>query len=211
MKYDISQNGLPLLNTSSVSGSPPAPAFPRLPGETPRAFSAFVAFFQLGHARSLPALADKLGEGLGTVKNWSSKFDRSGRLHSFHSGLLRGHAQTQAGLQNAQAAEWHRRLEQFREQEWNATQKLIAAAQCFLETFGEEEMSRMTLAQVSRALKISSAIARSALLGAELPASSGADLSPLHQQLLNAVKRLYGQNASSPPPPPSSGTTAVNN
>jgi hypothetical protein len=170
-----------------------------------------VAFFQLGHARSLPALADKLGEGLGTVKNWSSKFDWSGRLQSFHSGLLQDQAQTQAGLQNAHAADWHRRLEQFREQEWDAAQKLITAAQCFLETFGEEEVRRMTLAQVSRALKISSQVGRLALAGAELPAASDLELSPVQQQLLNAVKRLYGQNASSSPPPPSSGTTAVNN
>jgi hypothetical protein len=220
MKYDISQNGLSL-NTSSASAPPPvpaqpasagpAPAFLRLPGETPRAFSAFMAFFQLGHARSLPALADKLGEGLGTVKNWSSKFDWSGRLQSFNSGLLQNQAQAQADLQKAQAADWHRRLEQFREQEWDAAQKLITAAQCFLETFGEEEVRRMTLAQVSRALKISSQVGRLALAGAELPAASDPELSPVQQQLLNAVKRLYGQNASSSPPPPSSGTTAVNN
>lgn len=210
MKYDISQSGL-TSSSSLPSGPPPAPAqpasaspapaFPRLAGETPRAFSAFLAFFQLGHARSLSALADKLGEGLGTIKNWSSKFDWSGRLQSFNSGLLQDQARTQADFQNTQATNWHRRLEQFREQEWDAAQKLITAAQCFLETFGEEEVRRMTLAQVSRALKISSAIARSALLGAELPASSGADLSPLQQQLLAGVSRVYGQ------PAPSSSTS----
>ena len=34
------------------------PFFPRAPGETPRAFSAFMTFFQLGHARSCQAVAD---------------------------------------------------------------------------------------------------------------------------------------------------------
>ena len=48
------------------------PFFPRAPGETPRAFGAFMTFFQLGHARSCQAVADKLGEGLPTVKNWAS-------------------------------------------------------------------------------------------------------------------------------------------
>ena len=53
-----------------VAASEPVPAFPRVSGETPRAFSAFMAWFQLGHARSLAAVADKLGESPGTVKNW---------------------------------------------------------------------------------------------------------------------------------------------
>src|ERR1041385_1152576 len=70
-----------------------APAiFMRLPGETPRAFSAFMTWFQLGHARSHQAVADKLGEGLPTVKNWASKYDWSDRLHAFNEGLLQQQA-----------------------------------------------------------------------------------------------------------------------
>jgi hypothetical protein len=172
------------------------PSFLRFPGETPRAYSAFIAFFQLGHARSLQAVADKLGESLGTVKNWSSKFNWSERLKAFNSGLLQQQAQDQAARQLKQAADWANRLNRFREQEWDAAQKLLAAAQCFLETFGEEDLRKMTLAQVSRALKISSTLGRSALAGAELPESSDPLMSPLQQQLLHALKRLYGQPAS---------------
>lgn len=173
------------------------PSFQRFPGETPRAYSAFIAFFQLGHARSLQAVADKLGESLGTVKNWSSKFDWSERLQAFNSGLLQQQARDQTDLHLKQAADWAHRLNRFREQEWDAAQKLLAAAQCFLETFGEEDLRKMTLAQVSRALKISSTLGRSALAGAELPESSDPLMSPLQQQLLSAVKRLYGQPTQS--------------
>ena len=106
-----------------------------------------------------------------------------------------------------QAADWNRRLVDLREQEWEAAQKLNAVAQCFLETCGEDEVRRMTLAQVSRALKISSAVARSAITGAELPASSETGLSPLQQQLLAGLTRIYGSSepAASPlAPRPSS-------
>jgi uncharacterized protein YjcR len=202
---------LPVADTTAQSlGDSLAPAFPRLPGETPRAFSAFMAFFQLGHSRSLPALAEKLGESLGTVKNWSSKFDWSARLQAFNSSLLQTQARDQAVLQIAQAADWNRRLNLYREQEWDAAQKLIVAAQCFLETLGEEDLRRMNLAQVSRALKISSAIARSALAGAELSEASAPDLSPLQQQLLAGVKRVYGQPASASPASSPSPTSTLN-
>ena len=189
----------------------PQPLFPRSPGETPRAFGAFLAFFQLGQARSHQAVADKLGESLPTVKRWASRYNWSERLHAFYSGLLQAESHAQAALQRRHAAEWAGRLDRFREQEWDAAQKLIAAAQCFLESFGEEDLHKMNLAQVSRALKISSAIGRQALAGIPLPESSEPEVSPAQQQLLDAVKRIYGQalavpDASSgdsvPPQPP---------
>ena len=208
----------PVLSTSGESGTaapldsaipipqspiPTPQSFPRRPGETPRAFSAFTTYFQLGHARSLHAVADKLGENLGTVKNWSSKYDWSERLQAYHSGLLLEQAQEQALLQRQQIADWNRRLDQFREQEWEASQKLIAAAHCFLETFGEEDLRRMTLTQVARALKVSSTMARSALTGAELPAAAVPELSPLQQQLLAGVSRVYGVTPPASPAEPS--------
>jgi hypothetical protein len=171
------------------------PAFPRCPGETPRAFGAFMTFFQLGHARSHQAVADQLGEGFQTVKNWASKYGWTQRLHAFNSGLLEQQALDQAALNRQHAADWASRLHRFREQEWDAAQKLLAAAQCFLESFGEEDLHKMTLAQVSRALNVSSTVGRLALAGVPLPDSSDAPVSPLQQQLLDATRRLYSQAA----------------
>ncbi len=193
---------------SNVVSSPAVPDFfPRRLAETPRAFAAFLVYFQLGHARSLQAVADKLGENPGTVKNWSSKFDWAERLQNYHSGLLQAQARDQAALQMKQAADWNRRLEQFREQEWAVAQQLLAAARCFLETFGEDDLRRMSLSQVSRAMKIASGIARAALAGADLPVAAGSELSPLQQQLLAGVTRVFGQppdaSSSSPSPSPS--------
>ena len=178
--------------------SPPSPAFPRVPGETPRAFAAFLAFFQLGQGRSHQAVADKLGEGMPTVRNWASRYGWSERLHAYYSGLMQQVARDQAAVQRREAEEWAGRLQHFREQEWDVAQKLITAAQCFLETFGDEELHKMTLAQVSRALKISSVIGRQALAGIPAPESSEPEFSPVQQQLLEAVKRVYGQASAVP-------------
>ena len=187
------------------------PTFPRCPGETPRAFSAFMAWFQLGHARSLATVADKLGESQGTLKNWSSKHGWAERLQTYQAGLLQEQARHHAACHLQQAADWNRRLVALREQEWDAALKLNAVAQCFLETCGEDEVRRMTLAQVSRALKISSAVARSAITGAELPPSAETELSPLQQQLLAGLNRIYGAPApaaSSHVPDPQPSTLA---
>jgi hypothetical protein len=174
----------------STSNSPPL--FPRSPGETPRAFSAFMTFFQLGHARSLQAVADKLGEGLPTVRNWSSKYDWSDRIQAYNTGLLQQQARDHADIERRHAADWAARLAQFREQEWGASQKLLAAAQCFLETFSDEHLQKMSLAEVSRALKIASTVGRLSLAGVELPASANPAVSPLQQQIFDALARAYG-------------------
>jgi hypothetical protein len=48
-----------------------------------------MTYFQLGHARSLAAVADKLGESPGTVKNWSSKHGWAERLQAYQARLPR--------------------------------------------------------------------------------------------------------------------------
>ena len=165
---------LPALDVEG-SDPPPAsapPAFPRRPGETPRAFGAFLAFFQLGSARSLPAVAESLGENPATVKNWSCKYHWSDRLLAYQSGLLQTQVAAQAALAQSSAADWARRGRELREHEWDAGQKLLGAVLCFLENFGDREVEKMTLAQVSRALQISARISRSALAGELLPDES---------------------------------------
>jgi hypothetical protein len=85
---------IPSANSQELSNSPTpkllnslsSKTFPRFPGETPRAFSAFVAFLQFGHNRSLPAVAKYLGEKHPTIKYWSAKYHWSERINAFNSG-----------------------------------------------------------------------------------------------------------------------------
>jgi hypothetical protein len=185
-------------------------AFPRAQGETARAYQAFMAYFQLGQLRTLPAVADKLGENLGTVKNWSSKYDWADRLHAFNSGLIEQQATQQSAASIELAADWGRRLAELRELEWDVAQKLAAAARCFLDNYGDSELSRMSLSEVSRALAISSRIARAALAGADQPAADASE-SPLQLQLLNAVNCLYRHQPDKPAAPASAaGSSSAN-
>lgn len=194
-------NGTPSDEDHGLTATP-RPQFPRLPGETPRAFGAFRVFFTLGHGRSLAAAAEQLGEKLGTVKTWSAKFHWSQRIQSFDSGLLEQQAVAEAAVRRQHAADWARRTQEYREQEWEAAQKLLGAAQCFLESFGEREVERMTLAQVARALHIASRIARQALSGGLT--DEGPALAPLQAELAAALNKAYALPAETthPPDPP---------
>jgi len=165
-------------------------SFPRCPGETPRAYGAFMSYFQLGHARSLQAVADKLEESLLTVKRWSSSHNWADRIQAFNANLLQQQAADFTETHRNNAASWAERLNRFREQEWDVSQKLLSAAQCFLESFGDQDLQKMTLGEVSRALSISSIVGRTAIADAALPASVEPTVSPVQQQMLDALKRL---------------------
>jgi hypothetical protein len=175
--------------------------FPRASGESPRAYSAFMTYFQLGHARSLQNVADKLDENIDTVRRWSSKFDWRDRIHSFNAGLLQQQAEAEAAVRLEHAAEWASRLASLRREEWSAAQKLLSTVQCFLETCGEDQLQKMTLGQVGRALNISSKIGRLAISGADNAEKTAPQVSPVHSQLDEALKRLFSNGAS----PESSG------
>jgi hypothetical protein len=56
------------------SSPDPLCCFQGAPGETPRAFGAFLTFFQFGQSRSHKAAANNLGESLPAVKKWASQF-----------------------------------------------------------------------------------------------------------------------------------------
>ena len=206
-KSDVVPSLLPVDSSKlDLECSDPAAAFPRRPGETPRAFGAFLAFFQLGVSRSLPAVAAALGELPATVKNWSSKYRWSDRLLAYQSGLLQTQAAAEAALARSSAAEWSRRSREFREHEWLAGQKLLGAALCFLEDFGDREVEKMTLAQVSRAVHISTRISRSALSGELFPDEAAP--SALEASLAAALQKAYGQPAAPALGAPSLGAPA---
>jgi uncharacterized protein YjcR len=159
-----------------------------------------MAYFQLGQVRSHQAVADQIGEKLPTIKNWASRHSWTARLQDFNSGLMQDSVRDHAARFRRNSVEWDEHLRQFREQEWEAARKLNDAVRCFLESFGDEDLRKMNLAQVARALKISSQVARLSLAEFDRPAPSIPEMSPLQQQLLAAVKCLYGKDSSSSSP-----------
>jgi hypothetical protein len=180
-------------------------SFPLSPGETPRAYNAFITFYQLGHGRSLPALAEKLGEPLQTLKNWSSKFDWSDRVHFLNSGALKKQIEVENEARQKAAADWSKRNAEYREQEYDASQTLLNVVRCCLANFGDRDLEKMRLSELSRALQIASKLNRSAL---ESPTTDDArsSLAPLQAELLAAMRKMPAPRPA--PQPPSAQSTA---
>jgi hypothetical protein len=118
------------------------------------------------------------------------------RIQSYNAGILQQQAEADATSQREQAAEWSTRMAELRRQEWNAAQKLLSAVQCYLEGCGEEQLEKMTLSQVARALNISSTISRLAITGAGLPEKTEPALSPIQIQLTDALNRAFAKHES---------------
>jgi hypothetical protein len=150
-----------------------------------------MAFFQLGHGRSLETVAGQLDERYSTVKNWSCKYHWKDRIQDFNSGLLARQIQAEAAARQQQTADWLRRSAEYREQQWALAQKLRSAAQCFLDAFGDREVEKMSLGQVSRALQISSRIAEQALKNFGAPEKPG--LAPIQLEMMAALERAYAK------------------
>ena len=144
-------------------------------------------------------MASQLGENYKTIQKWSGKFQWAGRINAYNSGLLEQQAQSEAETRRKEAADWARRSNAFREQEWVATQKLLAAAQCFLETYGDREVAHMSLGQVSRTVQIALSLGRQTLTGAM--GNQEPSITPLQAELTAALKRAYGQTAPAPAAP----------
>jgi hypothetical protein len=176
--------------------SPPAPPFTRQPGESPRAFGAFLAYHQLGQDRSLAAVSRAIGEPAGTIRNWSCRFRWTDRIRACQNGQLA----MQIENERREAADWARRATEFRERKWATAQQLLQAVGCFLENFGDRELEKMSLSQVSRALQIATRVSNESLRGDLAPEEPVA--SPLQAELAAALLRAYGQ-AQTPPPQPS--------
>ena len=182
-------------NNDRLPETSPTFIFPRASGESPRAYSAFMTYFQFGHARSLQNVADKLNENIDTVRRWSSKFDWRDRIQSFNAGVLQQQAEAEAAVRLEHAAEWASRLAYLRREEWSAAQKLLSTVQCFLDTCGEDQIQKMTLAQVARSLNISSKIGRLAVAGNDTGEQTDSDMSFM-PDVEEAIRKIYGNKAA---------------
>jgi hypothetical protein len=183
-----------ILNTENS-----AVCFPRSPNETPRAYSAFMTFFQFGHGRTLQAVADKLGEKVETIRKWSSKFNWPDRIQTFNAGVLQQHAAAEATTLLEQAAERSARMAEMRQLEWTAVQKLLSGIHCYLEGYGEEQLEKMTLAQVARTLDLTSSIGRKSIEADPLEKPTEPQKSQVEIQLTESLRRVLGNRSSASP------------
>lgn len=107
---------------------------PRLPGETPRAYSSRLAYLLLGPGRSLAKLVERAQsepgasptKRLATLKKWCAEFDWTDWAAQYDHALA-------ANAARAQAAEYQRQLEAHRDRARKTGEELYTAARALLQ------------------------------------------------------------------------------
>jgi hypothetical protein len=166
--------------------------FEQRPGESDKAFAAFSLYLSMGPERSLAAVGRKLGKSEGLIERWSSKFDWPARVqaHGAHLAVIEREA-TEA-LTRGKAAQWLKRQEEHRDEEWALRGELVAAGRKVLKRFTEDGRGA-TLGDVARALDLASKLGRLATgMATDKTEITGEDGGPIRVELTAALEKVYG-------------------
>jgi len=170
-----------------------AQAFEQQPKESAKAFAAFSVYLNMGPERSLAAVGRKLGKSVGLVERWSQRFDWPGRVDAHTAYLGTVEREAVEVVARGKAAEWAKRQQELREQEWEMHGKCIEAARRALGAFMTREKIYANLADISRMLEVASKLGRLASgLATDKTEVTGEDGGAIRVELDVALKKIYG-------------------
>jgi hypothetical protein len=134
--------------------------FEQQPKETAKAFEAFSLYLQLGPARSLAAVARKLGKSEGLIERWSRRHHWGERIdeHGKHMAALTRKAEVQ--VVNEFALERAKRNAAQEESEWQTRCELLALAREKIAEWRANPRKLGTLEGIARLLELASKLGR---------------------------------------------------
>jgi hypothetical protein len=170
--------------------------------ESAKAFSAFMAYFNLGPGRNLADTAVATSTSIGTIKAWSVRFHWRRRIQSHNTRVIQRRVEADVEAQAEAAADWDDRTQELRELEWDASRMLIDAAKAHLEALLEKKPGDASFAEICRALETASKLGRLAtgLATAREEISTPAGR-PLQIEITTALDRIYGPVVDISPKP----------
>lgn len=135
-------------------------AFEQQPKESDKAFAAFALYLGLGPARSLGAVARKLGKCQRLMEKWSKRFDWPARVqaHGAHMALVEREAAE--ALARAKGVDWVKRQEEHRADEWAVRCELIETAREALRRWRAKPERCGSLEGIARLLELASKLGR---------------------------------------------------
>jgi hypothetical protein len=170
-------------------------AFEQQSNESAKAFAAFSIYLNLGAGRSLAATAKQLGKSTTLIERWSARFDWPARVqaHAAHLALVEREATELTA--RSKAADWLKRQEEHRDEEWKLRGELVAASREALKRFYERGKGA-TLGDIARALDLASKLGRLASgLATDKTELTGEDGGPIRIELSAALNKIYGEPA----------------
>ena len=167
-------------------------AFEQQPQEGAKAFAAFSVYLNLGPARSLGAVAQKLTKSEQLLKRWSARFDWPSRVQAHAAHYAAVEREATEVLTRTKAAQWLTRQEEHRDEEWALRGELIVAGRAVLARF-KDGVKGATLGDIARALDLASKLGRLASgMATDKTELTGEDGGPLRVELSAALAKVYG-------------------
>jgi hypothetical protein len=161
--------------------------------ESSKAFSAFMAYFNLGPNRSFADTAEGTYVPLSTIKFWANRFDWKRRVQSHDARVMQRLAEVKANAHALATADWDKRTKELRELEWDTSKKLLDNAKVQLEAMLKKNSGDASFAEICRALETASKLGRLAtgLATAREEVTTPAGR-PLQIEITTALDRIYG-------------------
>lgn len=167
--------------------------FEQQPKETAKAFEAFSLYLQLGPARSLAAVARKLGKSEGLIERWSRRHHWGERIdeHGKHMAALTRKAEVQ--VVNEFALERAKRNAAQEESEWQTRCELLALAREKIQKWREKPEKLGTLEGIARLLELASKLGRlSCGMATDKTEKTVEETHTLSVDFEVALKKIYG-------------------
>jgi hypothetical protein len=176
--------------------------FEQQPNESAKAFAAFSLYLNLGNERSLEAVSRKLGRCKALMERWSKRHRWVERTDCYVRHLAKVEAEAQTALVREKAAEWGKRQQDLREEEWQLRGELIAAGRKVLKRFIDENKGA-TLGDVARALELASKLGRlSSGLATDKTEVTGQDGGPIRVEFEAMLRKVYSEPIEQAEPAP---------
>jgi hypothetical protein len=164
-----------------------------LPGETPKAFAAFVCFLSLGEGRTIDKVAGKLSRSSALIARWSRRFGWQSRLLAWNQRILEVQREKTEILALEGAADWAKRQRELRNREWEIVQKGLELVRRMIDKMLAKKRGKVSLQETSRLLEICSKVGRlSTGLATEREEVTGSGGGPIQVELSAALQKVYG-------------------
>jgi hypothetical protein len=107
-------------------------AYAPLPGESSKAFAAFVIYRDMGETRSVRAVGRVLDKSRQTVGRWSSEHHWPARIRSIAANISKTTEASETKLLTSKAGVWAERALEMREAQWAVSNLLMEKARAML-------------------------------------------------------------------------------
>ena len=161
--------------------------------ESSKAFAAFSLYLSLGPQRSLAAVGQKLGKSKVVIERWSTKFDWVSRVQAYAAHMAVVEREATEAIATANAAEWGKRQQELRQEEWEIHAECIRAGKEALKRFYERGKGA-TLGDIARILELASKLGRMASgLATDKTEITGEGGGPVRVEVTLALEKIYGE------------------